>query len=268
MIRNFLNFVDQNDKFYQENGTYVLDCQRIKSDDVLSFDDTKLINIYFKNIEAIDELNLFFYDNVSVNLKTISTEKLNKLTINGKINKNCHISLYFADFSTNLADVNFNFLLTNEGSDFECCVASLASNQDRKHFIINATNEVGKTTTLIKNVGVAKDASLISFKGASTIAENAAKSKARQSSRIVVFDENSKGWAEPHLNIYNNDVEASHGATVGKISDSEIFYLMSRGLSFDQARELITKSCLKPILNGFSEPVLIDQISSLIEERV
>ena len=268
MRKNFLNFVDKNDKFFLENGTYVLDCTRIKNGEELSFDHSKHLEVLLTNIEAVSKLNLFFDDNSSVNVKLIASKDLKDLEINGEIGRNCEISLYFADFSTNSANVDINYLLKHEGSKFDCYVASLASQKDVKKFVINATNEVGQTSTYIKNVGVAKDRSLLSFKGASTIAEKAAKSKARQSSRIVVFDENSKGFAEPHLNIYNNDVEASHGATVGKISDSEIFYLMSRGLTLEQSRELITKSCLKPILNGFSEPSLIEQISQLIEERV
>ena len=69
----------------------------------------------------------------------------------------------------------------------------------------------------------------------------------------MVFDPNSDAIAKPILKIDENDIEASHAAAVGKISDEQIFYLTSRGLSNEEAKMLITLGYLKPIFKGFDE---------------
>ena len=69
----------------------------------------------------------------------------------------------------------------------------------------------------------------------------------------MVFDEKSTGIAKPILKIDENSIEASHAAVVGKINDEHLFYLVSRGLSEAEAKELITLGYLKPILKGFQD---------------
>ncbi len=91
------------------------------------------------------------------------------------------------------------------------------------------------------------------------------KSKTRQEAKIIVFDEKCRGKASPVLNISENDVEASHGAAVGKLNEMHLFYLMSRGLSKEEAKRLITLGYLKPIENRFEEDTIKERINQAIE---
>ena len=84
----------------------------------------------------------------------------------------------------------------------------------------------------------------------------------------MVFDRLSNAVAKPILKIDENDIEASHAAVVGKINDDHLFYLTSRGISEKEAKELITYGYLKPILQGFSDQEVIDDINNLIEGRM
>ncbi len=84
----------------------------------------------------------------------------------------------------------------------------------------------------------------------------------------MVFDEACKGIAKPILKIDENDIEASHAAVVGRINEDHLFYLTSRGLTEAEAKELITLGYLKPILNGFDDEEMKEEISKLIEERM
>ena len=81
----------------------------------------------------------------------------------------------------------------------------------------------------------------------------------------MVFDEKSNGIAKPILKIDENDIQASHAAIVGKINDEHIFYLTSRGLSEEEAKRIITLGYLKPILKGFSDDNMVQEIENLIE---
>ena len=84
----------------------------------------------------------------------------------------------------------------------------------------------------------------------------------------MVFDKASNAVAKPILQIDENDIEASHAAIVGKINDEHLFYLTSRGLTDAEAKELITFGYLKPILNGFDEENIKEEITELIEGRM
>ena len=84
----------------------------------------------------------------------------------------------------------------------------------------------------------------------------------------MVFDALSNGIAKPILKIDENDIEASHAAVVGKINDEHLFYLTSRGLTEADAKQLITFGYLKPIMNGFIEDEIKEEISTLIERRM
>ena len=84
----------------------------------------------------------------------------------------------------------------------------------------------------------------------------------------MVFDRLSNAVAKPILKIDENDIEASHAAVVGKINDDHLFYLTSRGISEKEAKELITFGYLKPILVGFNDQEVIDEINKLIEGRM
>ena len=90
----------------------------------------------------------------------------------------------------------------------------------------------------------------------------------RQNAKIMVFDRYSNAIAKPILKIDENEIEASHAASVGKISDDEMFYLTSRGLSEEMAKELITLGYLKPIVSEFKDDDVRESILKLIEERM
>jgi Fe-S cluster assembly scaffold protein SufB len=65
--------------------------------------------------------------------------------------------------------------------------------------------------------------------------------------RILLLDKQSSAVAEPKLEIENNDVKASHAATVGKIDEDQLFYLESRGVNINEAKKLIVEGFLKEV---------------------
>ncbi len=65
--------------------------------------------------------------------------------------------------------------------------------------------------------------------------------------RVLLLDKKSSAVAEPKLEIENNEVKASHAASVGKIDDDQIFYLKSRGIDEEEAKSIIVEGFLKDI---------------------
>ena len=88
--------------------------------------------------------------------------------------------------------------------------------------------------------GIVADQARAVFCGKAVVHQDAQKTVARQSNRNLLLSEGAEIDAKPVLEIYADDVQCSHGATVGQIDESALFYLRSRGLSLSEARKLLT----------------------------
>ena len=210
-----------------------------------------------------DNLNIELSEGSKLFLKLANFAEDSDIKINGKIGKFAEISVVFADFSKNSTKVTSQINLVEEGAKCEWHLATLSNKKDNKIFDISFKHVVGKTTSIMDNYGVARDDSKIVFSGVSHITEGAKGSYAKQNAKIIVFDKNSQGTASPILKIDENEVQASHGAVVGQLNSDHMFYLMSRGLTYDDARMIITLGYLKPVSDKFSEAT-----QSLIENAI
>ena len=229
-------------------------------------------NIVLKNnekrvLEYVDfsDLKIELLEGSNLLLKLANFKENADIKIYGKIGKNAGISVVFADFSRNFVKISSQIDLAEEGANCDWHLATLANKNDDKTFDISFKHLVGKTTSNMNNYGVARDESKIVFSGVSHITEGAKKSNAKQNAKIIVFDTNAQGVASPILKIDENEVQASHGAVVGQLNSDHMFYLMSRGLTRDEARTLITLGYLKPVSSEFSENVQF-KIENAIKE--
>ena len=229
-------------------------------------------NIVLKNnekrvLEYVDfsDLKIELLEGSNLLLKLANFKDNADIKIYGKIGKNAGISVVFADFSRNFVKISSQIDLAEEGANCDWHLATLANKNDDKTFDISFKHLVGKTTSNMNNYGVARDESKIVFSGVSHITEGAKKSNAKQNAKIIVFDTNAQGVASPILKIDENEVQASHGAVVGQLNSDHMFYLMSRGLTRDEARTLITLGYLKPVSSEFSENVQF-KIENAIKE--
>ncbi len=199
------------------------------------------------------DLNIELQEGSNLLLKLANFGENSDIKICGKVGKNAVISVIFADFSKNFAQVKSQIDLVEEGAYCEWQLATLSNKNDQKEFDISFKHLAGKTTSIMNNYGVARDNSKIVFSGVSHIVEGAKGSNAKQNAKIIVFDKDAQGIASPILKIDENEVQASHGAVVGQLNSDHMFYLMSRGLTYDEARLLITLGYLKPVSKEFTE---------------
>jgi Fe-S cluster assembly protein SufD len=97
--------------------------------------------------------------------------------------------------------------------------------------------------------GALKDASRVVYSGLIHIAPGARGSDAFQTNRNVVLSDQAKADSIPNLEIENNDVRCSHAASVGPVSDDELFYLQTRGIPRDEAERLIVTGFFQEVLD-------------------
>lgn len=100
--------------------------------------------------------------------------------------------------------------------------------------------------------GVAQNGARIKIDGMVKVEKGASLTNSFLEMRVLLLDKKSSAVAEPKLEIENNNVKASHAATVGKIDEDQIFYLNSRGINEDEAKAIIVNGFLKDIRDKIS----------------
>ena len=260
------NIVLTESKNILNSASYLVDGNVVKGNNIdFVINSNQLVSIIFVNLKGDVKVNFTVKEDSSVNFSFLQVDPLT-ISIKGDIEERSHLTCYYADFTK--GEVRLSTDINLVGVEAECTwnLASLASDQDNKEFDVSIYHRNIKTSAYINNYGVARDESRLLFSGICHINNGCHESKAHQNSKIMVFDEKSDAVAKPILKIDDNDIEASHAAVVGKISDDHMFYLTSKGLSESEARELITYGYLKPILNGFEDKELQEK-SLLILKR-
>lgn len=224
--------------------------------------------VIFTNLLKDTKVHLELKENSRLNLSIFLKKLDNTVKFDANLSQNAYINAYCADFSDGNNQSEFIFNLNSENAKCDWHLASLSSQTDNKNISVSVNHNFKNTTASVDNYGVCKGDSHLIFSGTSFIANGSHGSKTRQNAKIMVFDLKSDAVAKPILKIDENDVEASHAAVVGKINDEHMFYLTSRGISFNDARSLITLGYLKPILKGFLNEKYKSEISNLIEGKL
>ena len=130
------------------------------------------------------------------------------------------------------------------------------------HSVIDHT--VPNCTSHQNYKGVLNDKSRGVFNGKVFVRENAHGTDAQQSNKNLLLSDDARVDTKPQLEIFNDDVKCSHGATVGQLEEEELFYLLTRGLPDTLARNLLTY--------GFAEAIIrkigIDSIKADLDAAV
>jgi Fe-S cluster assembly protein SufD len=96
--------------------------------------------------------------------------------------------------------------------------------------------------------GVLTDQSKSSFQGKIYVAQKAQKTQAYQLNNNLVLSRSAEAHSKPNLEIFADDVKASHGATVGKLDPEQLFYLKTRGFSEQQAQNTLISGFLQEVV--------------------
>ncbi|MCC6339103.1 MAG: Fe-S cluster assembly protein SufB [Acidimicrobiia bacterium] len=109
------------------------------------------------------------------------------------------------------------------------------------------THLASETTSLIDSKSISKDGGRTTYRGLVKVKEGAEKVKSHVRCDALILDDRSRSDTYPYMEVDDHDARVGHEATVSKVGDDQLFYLMSRGLTEQQATAMI--------VNGFIEPV-------------
>lgn len=140
----------------------------------------------------------------------------------------------------------------------------LSAGSDQVTFDIRVYHRVPDCTSRQLFNGLAAGSARCNFFGKIIVAPDAQHTEAYQENHNIVLSEEAKVNTKPQLEIYADDVKCSHGATIGKLSEDEQFYMRTRGIPEEEARILQMISFVAPVIARLDDAALAEEVENAI----
>ena len=140
---------------------------------------------------------------------------------------------------------------------------------------LHGNEEVTAETHITHSVGGGSSNQLIKFVlddnaqghfiGDLKIAQDAQQTEAHQTNRNLLLSETAEMRTQPQLEIYADDVKATHGASTGQLDEAALFYMQQRGIDKQKARQLLVGAFMKDVLNSISDERVREDLLNAID---
>jgi Fe-S cluster assembly protein SufB len=138
-------------------------------------------------------------------------------------------------------------LLKGEGAHGEVLSIAFAGKNQHQDAGGKITHLAPNTSSVITSKSISKDGGRSSYRGLMQVNKGAVGSRSKVVCDALILDEDSRTDTYPYIDIAENEVDIGHEATVSKIGEEQLFYLMSRGLTEDEASAMIVSGFIEPI---------------------
>ena len=129
-------------------------------------------------------------------------------------------------------------------------------------------HKTGNTISDLMFKNVYRDSAVGNYAGVIKVEKNANGTNAYQANRNLVLSDKVKCDTRPILEIESNQLRCTHGATVGRLDENQLFYLRSRGLTLEQSRQVLIEAFLEPVLARIQVESVRKEFGSLIHSKV
>lgn len=163
---------------------------------------------------------------------------------------------------------DFDSDLIGAGAHAETKVVAISTGKQLQGIDTRVTNYGRHSIGHILQHGVILERSALVFNGIGHIIHGAKGADAQQESRVLMLSTKARGDANPILLIDDNEVTAGHAASVGRVDEEQLYYLMSRGLTKEVAERLVIRGFLGPVLTALPSRKVQEQLSLMIERKL
>jgi len=189
-------------------------------------------------------------------------------TTNAELERNASYDLTTVTLGAQLSRHGLNIKLAHEGA--ECWIDGLylvgTGQHADTHSLIDHRSPHCASHQLYK--GILDGKSRAVFNGKVFVHKDAQKTDAKQSNKNLLLSNEARVDTKPQLEIYADDVKCAHGATVGQLEEEELFYLVSRGLHPELARNLLTYGFAEELVNKIKIESIKQQLDEAILNRL
>ena len=216
----------------------------------------ELLNTSVGQNSRLDVTTLQVMDQSTINFSTRRTD----VAQDGKIN------WYLGLFGAMLSRYRIDYYLNGTGASANDSEVIFGNNEQSFDLSANVNHEKPSTEGRVIEKSILKNKSKSLFKGMIRIKEKAVKSQSFLSGRSILLDKGAKSDSIPGLEIFTNDVKATHSASVAQVDEEQIYYLGTRCLSRKEAERIIVEGFVEPLSRTMSYQVRA-WIAYLIESK-
>ena len=234
---------------------------------------TVVQELYSPKIETqqayLELMNTNVGDNAQLDVTTLQMLDQHAVTFSTKrtdLGQDAKVNWYSGLFGSMLSRYKIEYFLNGTGASSNDSEVVFGNNEQSFDIQTNVNHESPATEGKVVEKSILRNKSKSLFKGMIRIKENASKSNSFLSGRSILLDKDAKSDAIPGLEIFTNDVKATHSASVAQIDEEQIFYLKSRCLSHEEAERTIVEGFLEPLSRKMSFQVRA-WIAYLIESK-
>ena len=188
-------------------------------------------HVDFSSIQLLDELTIHV-SNRGVDVSSDSRATVSSLSLGAALSRS-----------------RTNFYLNGRGSFAEGFEIFFTDGKQKYDYETNLVHNSPDSTGSTQARGVLKGESQSIFKGMIKIVNAARNSRSYLAHHAMILERTAKSDGVPSLEIDNNEVKATHSASVAQIDEEQLFYLMARGLSHDEARKMVVLGFFEPVLS-------------------
>ena len=195
-------------------------------------------------------VELFVGEGATLRYSTIENWSRNMYNLNTKraiVEKDGKIEWVSGSFGSKVSMLYPASILVGENASSEFTGISFAGEGQNLDTGAQVVHAAPHTTSTVNTKSISKSGGIAIYRGLVEIKENAVGAKNATSCESLMLDNKSRSDTIPTIKIENNNIDIGHEAKIGRISDSVIFYLMSRGISEREAKEMVVR--------GFAEPI-------------
>ncbi len=222
-----------------------------------------------------------YFNNPVSEIHIAENARLNHIRIQNESSKAYHIGSIFVDqkqnshyFSTSLSfggKITRNHIYTKlDGEGIEAILNGLYMGHGDQlidnHTFIDHVKPYCQSHELYQ--GILTDNANGVFSGKIMVHPAAQKTDAKQSNNCLLLSDEARINSKPQLEIYADDVRCTHGATVGQLNENAIFYLRSRGISEQRAKNILTYAFVEQVVEGIGIDAVRDYVDNVILERL
>lgn len=237
--------------------------------------EAEIIEQYTRTVEANYFTNVVCEVNLADNAKLVHTRAQREshsavhiITSNAELGRTSVYDNTNITLGAKLSRHDVNLSFNAEGA--ECWIDGLYLVEDGQHMDTHSRidHKVKNCVSHQNYKGILDGKSRAVFNGKVFVHENASGTDANQSNKNLLLSNEARVDTKPQLEIFNDDVKCAHGATVGQLEEEELFYLLSRGLNEELARNLLTYGFAEEIINKIEIPSIKKELDEAVLNRL
>ena len=154
---------------------------------------------------------------------------------------------------------------TGEGAHGDFYGLNLVDDEQHKDITLDVTHGVPHTTSTELYKQIARGRGKAVFQGRINVAQDAQKTDAKMMMQGLMLSDEAEILTKPELEIFADDVVCGHGATIGDLDESWLFYLMSRGISRTDAETMLIRAFLEEVVEAVGEEHVIEALGGVVQ---